>query len=153
MEMTLSRKEPTIGAAGPETGRSDESALRAEHRQICALLDRIDDLLGAGAFRVASLRAALRELAAVLREHFARETETPLVREAPARFFRFQHVLERLSREHAEILARLDVIQRTPTTLETMGQARLLTGAIRAHEAEEEDVLQRAYCEDLGAGD
>ncbi len=108
------------------------------------------------------VRACLARLRGSLEEHFRDETEGWLYREMPLRRPRFAPALERLEKEHPEILRALDEVSRRAAALsdperhqlrELSGHLQLLTARLRRHEAEENEILIAAAVEETGQGD
>jgi len=145
--------------------REEATRTLDEHRECMALvaeiercLDRTPDARG----WLDELRDKLPRLADKLVHHFEDEESHYLYREVPLTFPRFASTLDKLKSEHAEILdAARATIDRTRTLRsaemhelrELNARIQLLVATIRRHEAEENEILLRAYWHDVGAGD
>jgi hypothetical protein len=124
-----------------------------------ACLDRPPDRSGKW---LGELREKLPQLAKVLEGHFAEEEQEYLYTELPAQKPRYADRLAKLKSEHAGMLASVqEAIDRAeavtgsevPDQRELNAVVQLLVATIRRHEAEENEIVLRAYWHDLGAGD
>lgn len=108
------------------------------------------------------VRGCLPRLASTLREHFTDEEAGPLFSRVPVRHPRLAPRLKSLRDEHERmgeacdrVLARLDDL-RDPEVYqlrEFNAQLQLLVATIRRHEAEENEILLEAMCDEVGVGD
>ncbi len=152
------------GASGNETG---EDAIRTldEHRECMALVAEVERCLDRTPDReswLAELRDKLPKLAEKLDLHFRDEETQYLYREVPLSFPRFSDRLESLKSEHRDIMAAarsaIDKAKGLGSAemhelRELNARIQLLVATIRRHEAEENEILLRAYWHDVGAGD
>jgi hypothetical protein len=154
-------KEEIMGLLSRELRRS-----LVEHRHIIKLLQDLEDLCEesvAGSPVSEEFARRLRKLEVELRHHFSGEERpggyyTSLGVEFPALTER----LERLAGEHQEILedVRAAALQAEAVKGQSDGKAkqiacrvRLAIARLRRHESEENELLQRVYCDQMGAGD
>ena len=110
-----------------------------------------------------ALGEQLEALQATLSRHFDDERRGELYGELPAKFPQWAGQLERLAAEHDEILQRTAALRHRVRGLgpasevyrlrELNGHAQLLAAILRRHEAEENEVVMRAYWDDVGTGD
>lgn len=133
-----------------------------DHRTLRSLLRSVEEVEAAAgpspdARRGVSKR--LEEMAHRLREHFAWEEESDLYTAFPEYFPRFGAALERLRLEHEKIVRQVLELRAAYRSEAEIGGCDLATrlhalaATIRRHESEENEILQRAYCEDLGPVD
>jgi hypothetical protein len=138
----------------------------ADHRQLLAMLQELElwlerplDDLGAWKQRLSDW---LDEITAFLRAHFAREEGSELYGEIPIHYPRFARTIERLLSEHEGILGEIQELGTAVFRLhdphhtrfdEVLCRVRLMIASLRRHESEETEIMQRAYCEDIGACD
>jgi ElaB/YqjD/DUF883 family membrane-anchored ribosome-binding protein len=127
--------------------------------EVEACLDRPPDREGQW---LAELRDKLPALAETLRGHFADEEHEYLYTELPAQKPRFADRLAALKSEHRSMLEEVDeAISRAGKVeggelhelRELNACVQLLVATIRRHEAEENEIVLRAYWHDVGAGD
>jgi len=109
-----------------------------------------------------TLSGRLTDVVIALRSHFKREEDSPLFREVPINFPRFSGTIDRLMSEHGQFLNDLDEIIDSLESLRQPRQAhiwemacktKLVVASLRRHESEENEVLQKAYWEDVGGMD
>jgi len=107
---------------------------------------------------VRELRSRLAAIHTHITNHFGYEEQSgwanPVLMQQP----RLEHAVESLLQEHRELVAGLETLLE-----EAVGHDILPAGLsekvlrwiqrVRAHEARENDLLERAFIEDLGAGD
>ena len=123
-------------------------------------LDRPPDREGAW---IGCLLEKLPVLTDTLRDHFKGEMKGDLYRELPKRFPRFADRLKRLAAEHGEILQMARAAHESGKALQGASEihelrqfnarVQLLIASIRRHEAEENEIMMRAYWNELGEGD
>ena len=108
------------------------------------------------------LRGSLNDLAAGLREHFTDEEESCLFQDVPLAFPQFATCIAELRSEHASFLSSLESalgearhLVRCPRaeSRELRERVRVLIATLRRHEAQENEILWRAYWDDAGGGD
>jgi len=108
------------------------------------------------------IRGCLPKVAATLREHFVDEEAGPLFARVPVRHPRLAARLKVLKDEHVRMgeaceraLARLEQLH-DPEVYELRelnAQLQLLVATIRRHEAQENEILLEAMCDEVGVGD
>jgi hypothetical protein len=137
----------------------------ADHRHLVGKLQDIElwlDNPAKTASWTETLSATLDELCLFLRSHFQREESSPIFVEVPLQFPRFARNIDRLLGEHEsfveDIERIIDDLARSgelsePRKQEICCRTRLLIASLRRHESEENEIMQRAYCEDIGACD
>lgn len=145
--------------------RTEAAKTLDEHRECMGLVAEIEHCLDRtpdGGGWLDELREKLPRLAEQLERHFQGEEGQYLYREVPLSFPRFAARLDKLKSEHGEILeAARSTIARTRglrgaerhELRELNARIQLLVATIRRHEAEENEILLRAYWHDVGAGD
>jgi hypothetical protein len=98
-------------------------------------------------------------LTETLRAHFEGEQRSTLYCEIPIRFPRYAERLTRLATEHDEIIELALVAHERAKTLhgaevhdlrQFNARVQLLIARIRRHEAEENEIMMRAYWNELG---
>ncbi len=110
-----------------------------------------------------ALRGELDELATALMAHFEEEMASDLYGSLAHRAPQCSARLEELMDEHDEILQRLDAVREEAGQLsddaelyqlrELNAHAQMLAAIIRRHEAEENEMVMRAYWQEIGSGD
>jgi hypothetical protein len=104
--------------------------------------------------RDARIASRLEALEHQLAAHFDAEERSGLFGPFLEAFPRFSRPLERLRREHPAILAQTRALREACARGEDAARrVRALVASIRRHEAEETEILHRAYCEDIGPHD
>lgn len=112
---------------------------------------------------LAALAQELGELHDLLHAHFDDERQGELYGDLPERFPQYAPSLARLAEEHDELLARTDALLQKVEGLgsntevwrlrELNARGQLLAAILRRHEAEENEIVMRAYWDEIGAGD
>ncbi len=148
--------------------RSEQAARRtlAEHKKLFALVAELERHLDRASREAPSaswaeeLRSYLGELHDELGAHFAFEESSQFWEELAEAFPRAASRISRLVAEHDKIMESLEEV--LGPAAEPMGGKNAASvdagvrGAIarlRRHEAEEDELIQRLFCEDLGSGD
>jgi hypothetical protein len=135
---------------------------RSEHTELFASADALGARLGrcsGGAMRPAGateLRAFLDSFRRRLLDHLAAEECDGMFDLAVAAAPRFERHVERLRSEHEALragLAALGADAFTGSWQQFQLRFTEFRRALRAHEVVENEVMQRAYLEDLGGGD
>jgi len=142
---------------------SERRPLRSQHAVLGAYATRIDALLGtlgkgtpAGEGELEA-RLLLDIFRRQLLEHFAFEEENGVLEQAAASAPRFARRIDGLRSQHVELRARIEALVPRREN-DGVGWARLhesfvaFRRTLLAHEQAENDLLQRAYLEDLGGG-
>jgi len=136
------------------------------HRQCMRIVSEVETCLDRPPDRdgrwLGELREKLPALADVLRGHFIDEEREYLYTELPAQKPRFADRLAKLKSEHGSILEAVDeAISKAGRVeggevhelRELNACVQLVVATIRRHEAEENEIVLRAYWHDVGAGD
>jgi hypothetical protein len=138
-----------------------------EHRAIVETLDEMLALAegrssnagrhSAAAMPLLRLQLLTDELVDQVTMHFRAEEQTDLFAGFPEQFPRFSLALERLKYQHGQLLTELRRLRAalastSGTTIapQIAEQARIVITGIRRHEQAEDDLLQRAYVQDIG---
>ena len=129
-------------------------SLSGEHGQLEQALEEIGGTFRAGV-PPARLRESLGTFATLLQAHFAHEEASYLFQELPLEFPRFAQDIDRLRKEHVDMLAELRLIadQISLTPLEAAERFDAFSRIFEAHEHLETEILQRVHCEDIAPGD
>ena len=146
--------------------RADAEAAFDEHKKISKMVSDLEEWLDEPEECIHSwcdcLRERLEPLAALLEPHFDGEEASALYREVPVEFPRFASQLDRLFEEHKTLVNDVKgILEGTRSgTDPVQAQARELTlrtkmllFTLKRHESEENEILQKAYWDDLAAGD
>ncbi len=138
-----------------------------EHRSCIDAVVALEQILGRAPDRggdwLGALRGELDDLAAALVAHFEDERDSDLYAALAMRVPQYSARLEELMAEHEEILTRLAAVREAAEELqddvelyqlrELNAQAQMLAATIRRHEAEENEMVMRAYWREIGGGD
>jgi len=110
-----------------------------------------------------ALGGRLETLTDLLSTHFRDERQGRLFGELPERFPQHAARLKELAIEHDDILRRVAALQEATGRYgatseiyqlrELNARGQLLAATIRRHEAEENEIILRAYWDEVGAGD
>lgn len=155
------------GAAQAGAAQAPPVAIEETHQDVMAGVVALEEVLSRPLEPAAEWLEALDRQLGALREildsHFTDERQGELYGEMPARFPQFAGRLDSLEAEHAELLSRTDELRRRAAQLgphsevfrlrELNGRLQLLAAILRRHEAEENELLMRAYWDDVGTGD
>lgn len=149
-------------------GRSEQAARRtlAEHKKLFGLVAQLERHLDRGSREAASaswaeeLRSYLAELRDELSAHFAFEESSQFWEDLAEAFPRAASRISRLVAEHDKILESLEKVLGTagePTGGRKAASVEVgvrgTIASLRRHEAEEDELIQTLYCDDLGSGD
>ncbi len=137
-----------------------------EHRGCLQLIAKVEACLdrkpGDPERWVTELHDASKELAGGLQEHFRSEERGPMFKQLPTSHPRLAEALEKLKAEHSIILeeiasaiARAEALQGPEVfqLRELNARVQILIARIRRHEAEENELVIRAYWNESGMGD
>ncbi len=137
-----------------------------DHRKLVGMLQELENWLEIPPehFRawIETLGTKLTEVMLALKPHFKREEDSPLFREVPINFPRFAGTIDRLMAEHQQFIDDIEDITDMLESLEHPRQAhvwemacktKLVVASLRRHASEENEVLQKAYWEDVGGMD
>jgi hypothetical protein len=145
--------------SGGAPGESEWQALESEHRQLEQCAERVGMALGGlaeGHGEVRDTLVLLREFRTRLHDHLASEEGKRILERAARNAPRFLERVETLRGEHAELRRRVDALKdeaegaREEDWPDVYGRFVELRRLLRAHEAAENDLVQRAYLEDIG---
>jgi hypothetical protein len=139
----------------------------AEHKEICEKLEDLEAWLAAPREKPAErwpdgLRERIEVVLALLRPHFASEETGPLYREVPKDFPRLDGPIRRLFDDHRKMVSDWeDLIAATRDADHPLSshvreltlRTRTMIHAMKRHEQEENEIIQRAYWDDLAEGD
>ncbi|MCG8460377.1 MAG: hemerythrin domain-containing protein, partial [Holophagales bacterium] len=161
--------EDDIEEATMHVGTTQRGPLAAEaHHGVMESVVALEEVLGRSLEPhrdwLEALGHSLDDLIGVLREHFDEESAGELYGELLERFPRYAHRLEQLAAEHEEILQRAEALLESTAALdrddlqvyrlrELNAQGQLLAAILRRHEAEENEIVMRAYWNEVGTGD
>jgi len=149
----------------PRDGLLDETL--DEHRSCMRVVSDLEGFLATpatprGAW-IAGLIERLDRLCGTLKAHFESEQDGPLFRKLPLAKPRLAERLDRLEKEHAEILEAGRSTRNRAAELEDDAEAyrlhelnarvQLLIAKIQRHESEENEIVLDAHWSDLGLGD
>ena len=136
-----------------------------EHRRITGLLARLETATNEPMVRPGwsqELAGMLGELIALLKEHFSGEAETKFFQELMETEPRLSNLITKLAMEHSgivkafseagEMAQRLDVADESEVS-KVKRKVQLAVATLERHEAEENELIMRAYWEDIGAAD
>ena len=132
-----------------------------QHQEIldkAAALERtLEAAVGTEAEYVENVAGQLEALTKTLEHHFAHEDTSALYTTFVERFPRFSTALARLGREHQEILKEVRALASGFSTRpgsknlrKLKSRLKVFIAVIRRHEAEEDEIWQRACSEDIG---
>ena len=136
-----------------------------EHRRITNVLQRIEQWVvdpKTGAGWTGELGGMLEELQGLLKEHFGGEAEAKLFEQTIASTPHLTALLTKLAKEHSQILAAFRAAFEQAQTLDAAKEqevrglqrkVQLALATLRRHESEENEIIMRAYWEDMGGGD
>jgi len=119
-----------------------------DHDAVLAHVARLELLIQSGSAR--QLDEQLEAFAWVLARHFHIEESDGYFTDVLATKPELERRVEGLRAQHTEILAQLDTVASTDATPEGI-ENFIVT--LRAHEADERELLQDATLQDLGTGD
>ena len=141
-----------------------------EHREICATLSLIEELIARHAEHLDSgapgrLPALLRKLGALLLDHFRYEEKSLMFTDCPQDFPHLRAALDGLLTEHGEIMMRIRHIHASFESVESnhgpmdiVRDTHELMRIIRRHEKFESEILRNVYTDSndqtsVGVGD
>ncbi len=136
-----------------------------EHRRITNVLQRIEQWVvepKTGAGWSGELGGMLEELQGLLKEHFGGEAEAKLFEQTIASAPHLTTQLTKLAKEHSQILQAFRAALEQAQKLDSGDQeqvrglqrkVQLALATLRRHESEENEIIMRAYWEDMGGGD
>jgi iron-sulfur cluster repair protein YtfE (RIC family) len=135
-----------------------------EHREILEMVGTLERTMeassGPGAGYLENVASQLQALAKTLEHHFAHEDSSDLYTTFLERFPRFSTALARLGREHTDVLNEIRALASgfaskpaTKNLRKLHCRVEAFIATLRRHEAEENEILQRAYCEDIGGNE
>ena len=149
----------TPSTLGQETKESHHDVIHA----VMALEDVLSRSPEPAVDWLAALATELGHLHDLLHCHFDDEREGELYGDLPERFPRYAPRLAQLAEEHDDLLERTDVLARQTKALgsdaevwrlrELNARGQLLAAILRRHEAEENEIVMRAYWDEVGTGD
>ena len=131
-------------------------------RKVVELEQWLDDPAACDDTWASCLGEKLVPLAGILKDHFRGEEESALYRDVPVDFPLFADTIERLFNEHYDIFREVESLIQAAHTVgksfagdikELSTRTRRIIFALRRHEAEENEILHKAYWDDLGGGD
>lgn len=132
--------------------------IETEHEHLRGLLDRTSQCLIEPPTSRDRLVSVLGELLATIQEHFQHEEDggyfTDLIEVSP----NLNGRAEALCHEHVEMYAQLDTLRRhvaeqSIAWSDLRRDFTVFLGRFQTHETAENDMLQEAYCNDLGSKD
>lgn len=132
--------------------------IEQEHLHLRGLLEQLRQCLAGPSAQRTQLAALLRELLTCLQEHFQHEEEGGYFAELVDASPNLSERADALCREHVEMHAQLTALhghaQEAACPWENLQRefAQFLD-RFKLHEAAENDMLQQAYCHDIGADD
>jgi len=137
-----------------------------EHRGCMQLISKVEECLDRKPEDperwVSELHDAVRELAGGLQKHFQSEENGPMFTELPTSHPTLADGLQKLKQEHSIILdeiataiARAEALKGPEVfqLRELNARVQMLIARIRRHEAEENELVIRAYWDESGVGD
>ncbi len=143
----------------PTGSASEWRAIESEHMALGAFAERLRERLRTVAID-APTEAALLELKRGLEEfrgrlvaHLGSEERSGVLERAAAAEPRFHRRWQRLQREHRDLRQGMDAVVSLVAKLawvEVRSRFEALSDALRAHERDENEMLQRVYLEDIG---
>ncbi len=152
----MSSKSPTGGRLPDVEHRSCLEAVVALEQALSHTPDRRGSWLEA-------LRGELDDLGAALLAHFEEEKASDLYASLAIRVPQYSARLDELMAEHDEILRHLETVREEARKLdqdaelfqlrELNAHAQMLAAIIRRHEAEENEMVMRAYWQETGGSD
>jgi hemerythrin len=153
-------------ASRPDEGSIEKvrEDILQEHRELMALIEELGQSAARGSDSrehwSADVAGVLTRLRTVLFQHFANEEEGPFANELPVSCPQLAGGFEEVLAQHTGLMERVDQLLRkvseaaesatSEEVLQIRKEARDFIEAIRAHEAAENALLQRALHEDLG---
>lgn len=152
--MQIEQGRSVSAGCGPDP-LLQHATLRARAEQVEARIGALSEDTGPAAWNGEALEAwrHLCEFRRLLLEHLVAEEESGIVEQAVARAPRLQREADRLSGEHASMRRQVQLLvgeaERGRWTALYAGFV-VLRRVLLTHERAETELIQRAYCEDLG---
>jgi AraC-like DNA-binding protein len=115
-------------------------------------------LQSSGGPRLSELRSKLAAIQTHITTHFDYEEQSGWANSVLMQQPRLEHAVESLLQEHRELVAGLETLLEEAVGHDVLpagfgGKVLRWIQRVRAHEARENDLLERAFIEDLGTGD
>jgi hypothetical protein len=139
------------------TGSSVAEALGRAHAAVLGDLQDLDRAAGAHT-TLAALRSRLSAIRTHLTEHFRFEEQNGYLEVVRKREPRLERAIEQLAEEHRQLIKGLnallvEAVQATTLDAPLCEKVRVWTQQVRRHEVRENDLVQDAFCSEIGAED
>ena len=152
----------TRGAWGSQEARARWQSIESQHEALGHFVERVERLLSRlaegspGEGEGVTARRLVRELQVRLFEHLATEERNRILERAAAAAPRFHERVDRLLAEHRDLRDRMNLLAADIEAVDGEAWQPLhvrfveLRRTLRKHETAENDLLHRAYREDIG---